>query len=79
MGFSRDTSYRYRERVDEVGIENLVDKTRRKANRKNRIDEAVEDAVTLIAVEFLAAGKVRASNELRKRGVFISVAAVRCA
>jgi hypothetical protein len=28
MGFSRDTFYRYRELVDEGGIENLVDKTR---------------------------------------------------
>ncbi|WP_141733926.1 IS481 family transposase [Oligoflexus tunisiensis] len=79
MGFSRDTFYRYRELVDEGGIENLVEKTRRKANHKNRIDQTVEDAVNQIAVEFPAFGQVRASNELRKRGIFISAAGVRCA
>lgn len=41
MGFSRDTFYRYKELVDEGGMENLVDKTRKKPNLKNRIDEAV--------------------------------------
>jgi transposase InsO family protein len=79
MGFSRDTFYRYRELVDEGGIENLVDKTRRKANHKNRIDQTVEDAVNAIAIEFPAFGQVRASNELRKKGIFISAAGVRCA
>lgn len=56
MGFSRDTFYRYRELVDEGGIDNLVEKTRQKANHKNRIDQTVEDAVNQIAVEFSALG-----------------------
>lgn len=38
MGSSRDTFYRYRELVDEGGIDDLVEKTRRKADHKNRID-----------------------------------------
>jgi ACT domain-containing protein len=31
MGFSRDTFYRYRELVDEGGIDKLIEKTRRKS------------------------------------------------
>lgn len=79
MGYSRDTFYRYKELVADGGIENLTEKTRRKPNIKNRIDETVEDAVNRLAIEFPAYGQVRASNELRKRGVFVSPAGVRCA
>jgi transposase InsO family protein len=78
MGFSRDTFYRYKELVDEGGIENLIEKTRRKPNIKNRIDEETEKAVMAYAVEFPAFGQVRASNELRKSGVFVSPSGVRC-
>jgi len=78
MGFSRDTFYRYKELVDEGGIDNLIEKTRRKANIKNRIDEETEKAVVAHAVDFPAHGQVRASNELRKLGVFVSPSGVRC-
>ena len=78
MGFSRDTFYRYQELVAEGGVENLIEKTRKKPNMKNRIDEKLESAVVLFAVEQPAFGQVRASNELRKRGVFLSPAGVRC-
>jgi len=78
MGFSRDTFYRYQELVSEGGIENLIEKTRRKPNLKNRIDDQTEAAVVAYAVEQPAHGQVRASNELRKKGVFISPAGVRC-
>jgi len=77
MGFSRDTFYRYQELVSEGGIENLIEKTRRRPNLKNRTDEATESAVLQVAFDFPAYGQVRASNELRKRGVFISPAGVR--
>jgi len=36
MGVSRDTSYRYQSARDEVGVEALLKKTRRKPNPKNR-------------------------------------------
>lgn len=79
MGFSRDTFYRYKELVDEGGMENLIDKTRKKPNLKNRIDEEVERAVVQMATDFPAYGQTRASNELRKKGIFVSGAGVRCA
>lgn len=77
MGYSRDTFYRYKELVDEGGIDNLIEKTRRKPNLKNRVDPSTEAAVTSMALSFPAFGQVRASNELRKQGVFISPAGVR--
>jgi transposase InsO family protein len=45
---------------------------------KNRVDEQTETAVVAYAIEEPAHGQVRASNELRKRGVFISPSGVRC-
>lgn len=78
MGLSRDTFYRYKNAVDSGGIEALVEPSRRKPNPKNRTDEATEAAVVAFALEYPAHGQVRASNELRKSGVFISPAGVRC-
>ncbi|WP_319521335.1 IS481 family transposase [uncultured Desulfosarcina sp.] len=78
MGLSRDTFYRYQNAVEQGGVDALVDQNRRKPNIKNRTDEITEAAVVAYAVEQPAFGQVRASNELRKRGVFISPSGVRC-
>ena len=78
MGVSRDTFYRYKSAVEEGGVEALFDQTRRKPNAKNRVDEQTEAAVVAYAIEFPAHGQARTSNELRKRGVFISPSGVRC-
>ena len=77
MGFSRETFYRYQHAVDEGGIEALLDKNRRVPNIKNRVDEVIETAVTNFALEFPAYVQVRASNELRKKGIFVSPSGVR--
>jgi transposase len=78
MGLSRDTFYRYQNAVEQGGIEALIDQSRRKPNLKNRVDEQTEAAVVAYAIEQPAHGQVRASNELRKQGVFISPSGVRC-
>lgn len=78
MGYSRDTFYRYKEAVETGGIDSLLDKNRRKPNIKNRTDEASEAAAIAMAIEFPAFGQVRASNELRKKGVFVSPSGIRC-
>ena len=77
MGFSRDTFYRYQTAREAGGVEALFEVSRRKPNLKNRVDEATEQAVLSYAIEFPAYGQVRASNELRKLGVFISPSGVR--
>ena len=78
MGLSRDTFYRYKAAIDEGGVDALISKDRRQPNLKNRVDEQTEAAVVEYAIEEPAHGQVRASNELRKRGVFISPSGVRC-
>jgi transposase InsO family protein len=78
MGLSRDTFYRYKAAVDDGGVDALISKDRRQPNLKNRVDEQTEAAVVAYAIEEPAHGQVRASNELRKRGVFISPSGVRC-
>lgn len=52
-------------------------RSRRAPNLKNRTDEATEQAVVDYAVAFPTHGQHRASNELRKQGVFISDSGVR--
>jgi transposase InsO family protein len=77
MGLSRDTFYRYKAAVDEGGVESLLDKTRKKPNLKNRVEDDVEKRVIEHAIEFPAHGQLRASNELRKTGIFVSASGVR--
>ena len=77
MGLSRDTFYRYKAAIEQGGIDALIDKNRRKPNIKNRVDEHTETAVVEYAIEEPAHGQVRASNQLRKKGVFISPSGVR--
>lgn len=77
MGVSRDTFYRYKEAVEEGGVDALLEKNRRVPNPKNRVEPHVEEAVIQYAVAEPAHGQVRVSNELRKRGVFVSASGVR--
>lgn len=77
MGLSRETFYRYKRAVEEGGVESLMDKTRRKPNLLNRVDDGTEKAVLEYAIEFPAHGQLRTSNELRKKGIFISPSGTR--
>ena len=77
MGFSRDTFYRYQKAKESGGVGALLDKSRNKPNLKNRVDEATEKAVTEFAIDYPAYGQVRVSNELRKKGIFVSPSGVR--
>ena len=77
MGYSRDTFYRYQEMYEAGGEEALKDMSRRKPITKNRVEPEIEEAVCELAVENPALGQVRVSNELRKRGLFVSPGGVR--
>lgn len=77
MGLSRDTFYRYKAAVEKGGVAALLERTRRKPNLANRVDQATEQAVQNFALELPAYGQARTSNELRKLGVFISPSGVR--
>lgn len=77
MGFSRDTFYRYQELAQEGGVDALIDRSKRKPNVKNRVDEAIEKAVLDYAINQPAHGQHRTSNELRNQGIFVSGSGVR--
>lgn len=77
MGFSRDTFYRYQELAKDGGVDALIDRSKRKPNVKNRVDESIERAVLDYAVNQPAHGQHRTSNELRKLGIFVSGSGVR--
>lgn len=77
MGFSRDTFYRYQSAVETGGVDALIDANRKKPNLRNRVEDATEKAVMAFAIEQPAFGQVRVSNELRKRGIFVSPSGVR--
>lgn len=77
MGYSRETFYRYQEAVSQGGVEALLEKTRRKPNFENRVDEIVEQHIISYAIDFPTHGQLRASNELRKEGIFVSASGVR--
>ena len=77
-GYSRDSFYRIKELFETGGTLALKEVSRKKPNYKNRIEPELEEAVVQIAKAQPALGQLRASNELKKKGLFIAPCGVRC-
>jgi transposase InsO family protein len=78
MGVSRQHFYDIKQAYEEGGVEALREKSRRGPNVRNRAAPETEAAVVELALAEPALGQVRVANELRKRGIVLSPAGVRC-
>ncbi len=78
LGVTRQHYYDVKQVVEEFGVDGLIEKSKTKANPKNRLPLEFEEKVLAYSLEFPTQGQVRVCNEIAKRdGLKISSGGVR--
>ena len=77
LGYSRDSFYRFKELYEQGGVDALREISRKKPIKANRVSKEIEKAVVDFAFDKPAYGQLRVSNELKKKGIFVSPGGVR--
>lgn len=77
LGVSRRHYYDIKSTIEEEGVEGLLEKSRKAPRYANRVAPEVEQSLLDYCLEFPTHGQVRASNELKKKGVNISAGGIR--
>ena len=72
---SNTNLYKLYEKGGEIALAEI---TKRKPILRNRVEPQIEQAIVDLAIEQPAYGQVRIANELRRRGLGVSPAGVRC-
>lgn len=77
LGVSRQHYYDIKKAIEEDGIDGLLEKSRKKPRVGNRVAPETEQAVLDYSLKEPTHGQVRVTNELKKRGIYISTGGVR--
>ena len=67
----------HQELYENGGEEALLEMSRKKPIIADRVDPVVEKVVLDMAIEYLAYGQLRVSNELKRNGIMVSPGVVR--
>lgn len=77
LGVSRQHYYDIKNVLEEEGIDGLLEKSRKKPRIGNRVVPEVEEALLEYCLHEPTHGQIRVANELKRKGVHISVSGVR--
>ena len=77
LGISRQHYYDIKKTVEEMGLDGLLEKTRRMPRIGNRVAPEIEQKLLDYSLEYPTHGQTRTANELKKLGVIVSAGGVR--